>query len=416
MLTPWYRDLTRLQWTILAIAWLGWVFDIADTALFNFAKIPMLIEMLGAQGYRASGPQIEGYIQMVFLLGWSLGGLFFGALADRWGRVRTLALTISLYCLFTGLTALCQSPVQVGLVRFLTGLGIGGEWAAGAALVAEAFPDRARAPAASVLQTAAAVGPVLAATANQGLAHLTWRVLFLVGIAPAAVAVFVRLRLKEPDKERTRVATAPLAEVFGRPDLRRSAFVALAMGFAGIAGAGTVSFWLPNLVNAASLGMDKAAIAQRMSYATYTLHLGTLLGVFLFPALCERMGRRRAFTAFFVASPISIALAAWFSRSGDFNALLMAAPVLSFFSIGLTAGFALYFPELFPSRVRATGAGFAYNTGRILTAPVPTLTGTVIRSMGGNVGAGVVASGLVYLVGLAAIPFARETKGTTLPD
>ena len=414
MRTPWYRGLTTLQWTILAVAWLGWIFDIADTALFNFAKIPMLTEMLGAEGYKAHGVLIEGRIQTVFLLGWSLGGLVFGVLADRWGRVKTLVLTISLYCCFTGLTALCHTPVEVGVVRFLTALGIGGEWAAGAALVAEAFPDKARAPAASLLQTAAALGPVLAAIANQTLVHQSWRALFLVGIAPAFIAIFARLSLKEPSVATRKVEMLPLQTVFGNAVLRRNAFVALAMGFAGIAGAGTVSFWLPNLVKAASFGLDNVLIAQRMSYATYSLHVGTLIGVLVFPALCERFGRKPSFAAFFIFSPLSIAAVAWFSKAGDFNALLISAPFLSFFSIGLTAGFALYFTELFPSEVRATGAGFAYNTGRILTAPVPWLTGIVIGSSG-NVGLGVVLAGLVYLVGLAAIPFAIETKGQALP-
>ncbi len=416
MRTSWHQGLTKLQWTILAIAWLGWVFDIADTALFNFAKGPMLTEMLGPAGYKLNGPYYEGWILTIFLLGWSLGGLIFGVLADRWGRVRTLVLTISLYCLFTGLTALCHTPVEVAGMRFLTGLGIGGEWAAGTALVAEAFPDKARAPASSLLQTAAAIGPILAALANQGLAHVSWRALFLVGVAPAAIAIVARLSLKEPPRPELKADKSPLATVFGDPKLRRNALVALALGFAGIAGAGTVTFWLPNLVQAASQGLSAAALADRKSFATYTVHIGTFLGVLLFPWLCERFGRKRSFAAFFILSPISIALAAWISQTGDFKALLIAAPILSFFSIGLSAGFALYFPELFPAKVRTTGSGFAYNTGRILTAPVPLLTGMFIKARGGNVGAGVVAAGLVYVIGLGAIPFAPETKGEPLPD
>lgn len=410
------KGLSTLQWTLLAVAWLGWVFDIADTAIFNFAKIPMLTEMLGAQGYKDHGPMVEGLIMTVFLLGWSLGGLIFGVLADKWGRVRTLVLTISLYCCFTGLTALCKTPVEIGVVRFLTALGVGGEWAAGAALVAEALPDSARAGAAALLQTAAAVGPVLAALANQALANASWRWLFVVGIAPAVIAIVARIAVKEPERRRSDEAKAPLQTLFGEPGLRQRAFVALALGFAGIAGAGTVSFWLPNLVNAASAGLSKGEIAVRMSQATYSLHVGTLLGVLLFPAFCEKVGRRRAFTIFFILSPISIAIAALFSQSRDFTALLASAPLLSFFSIGLSAGFALYFPELFPSSVRATGSGFAYNMGRILNAPVPYLTGWVIGLVGGNIGVGVVYAGLVYLVGLAAIPFAPETKGLALPD
>ena len=384
------------------------MFDIADSALFALAKGPMLTEMLGSEpAYKANGPALEGTIQMIFLLGWSLGGLIFGIAADRWGRTKTLIVTILLYCLFTGLTALCHTPEQVMVLRFLTGLGIGGEWAAGAALVAEAFPDRSRAPAASVLQSAAALGPALAALANLGLAHQGWRVLFMIGVLPAIMTVFIRFKVghEEPEAVKTEEhEKIPLTELFQTPILRRNAFVALAMGFAGIAGAGTVTFWLPNLVKAASVGMDAAGIAQRQSYATFSMHAGTLLGVILFPWLCEKFGRRPSFALFFALSPISIWIAAQVAGDHSYTSLLLAAPIMSFFSIGLSSGFGLYFPELFPKRVRATGAGFAYNMGRILTAPVPKWTGDFIKAQGG----------CVFRIGLVALPFAKETKGEAL--
>lgn len=355
---------------------------------------------------------------MIFLLGWSLGGLIFGIAADRWGRTKTLIATILLYCVFTGLTALCHSPEQVMVLRFLTGLGIGGEWAAGAALVAEAFPDRSRAPAASVLQSAAAFGPALAAVANLGLAHQGWRMLFVMGVAPAIMTVFIRFKVgheeSAPQPVKEEPEKFPLTELFQDRKLRRNAFVALAMGFAGIAGAGTVTFWLPNLVKAASVGMSASIITQRQSYATFSMHAGTLLGVILFPWLCEKLGRRPAFALFFALSPVSIWIAAQVAGMNGYASLLLAAPIMSFFSIGLSSGFGLYFPELFPKRVRATGAGFAYNMGRILTAPVPKWTGDFIKAQGGNVGAGVIAAGMVFLIGLVALPFARETRGEAL--
>lgn len=413
---PWYRGLSRRQWLVLTVAWLGWVFDIADTALFNFAKVPMFTELLGKERYALDGTVVEGRVLSIFLLGWSLGGLVFGLVADRWGRTRTLVVTILIYCVLTGLTGLCHTVEQVALMRFLTALGIGGEWAAGAALVAETFPDRARAPAASVLQSAAAIGPALAALAALGLAHSGWRPLFFVGVAPAALVVLVRLGLRdvEPPRVQRGPAWTPLRELFGVRRLRRHAFVALVLGVVGIAGATTVTYWVPNLVMAASVGFSPAAIQQRTSYATLILHVGTLLGVMLFPALCERFGRRRSFAAFFVFAPLSIYAVAGLS-AGRFAGILALSPLMAFFAIGLSAGFALYFPELFPTRVRATGAGFAYNTGRILAAPVPPLTGEMIKRLGGNVGAGVAIAGAVYLVGLLALPFAPETRGQPLP-
>ena len=393
------------------------MFDIADTALFTFAKAPMLTEMLGKAGYAQRGPQVEGFIQMIFLLGWSFGGLVFGIVADRLGRTRALIWTILIYCAFTGLTVFCRTPGEVAVIRFLTALGIGGEWAAGAALVAEVFPDRSRAPAAAVLQSSAALGPALAALANLGLAEHGWRALFLVGLAPAIITVGLRFAVNDSpaaapqwDAEQN---NDPITALFSNPTTARYAIVALMMGFAGIAGAGAVTFWLPNLVASTCLGHPELVTA-RTSYATLAMHVGTLAGVCLFPWICERLGRKPSFALFFVASPLSIYLATHVASAGSFGSLLIAAPIMSFFSIGVSAGFGLYFPELFPSDIRATGCGFAYNVGRILTAPVPKWTGDFIKARGGDVGSGVMAAAMVYLIGLLALPFAPETRGRKL--
>ncbi len=199
---PWYRGLTRYQWLVLTVAWLGWVFDIADSAVFNLTKIPALTEMIGAAQYKIQGPAIEGRIQLLFLLGWSIGGLIFGILADRWGRTRTLVVTVLIYSLLTALTALAHSVEVLTWMRFFTALGIGGEWAAGAALIAEAFPDKARAPAAGLLQTAAAIGPILAALGNQAFSHETWRLMYLLGAFPALITVVIRFFVPEPERSK----------------------------------------------------------------------------------------------------------------------------------------------------------------------------------------------------------------------
>jgi len=413
---PWYRSLTRYQWFVLIVCWLGWMFDIMDTALFNFAKAPMLTEMLGgAKAYQGDGPQIEGLIQAVFLVGWALGGLVFGVLADRWGRTRTMVATILIYCLFTGLTAFCTTWQQVLVIRFLTALGIGGEWAAGAALLAEVLPDRARAPAAGLLQSAAAFGPLAAATLNLSLAFASWRWLFVAGILPAFVTVLIRWRVKEPARWEATSGDkrGSISELFSSPTLRRNALVAMVIGLVGIAGAGNTSFWLPNLVRSVSEGVDPSTLQQRVSYATYTMQIGTLLGVLIFPILCQKLGRRLAFATFFALSPIAV-LAVTLAAT-NFALVLLLGPVMAFFTIGLSAGFVLYFPELFPTRLRATGSGMAYNVARIGSAPVPWLTGLLIGGLGGAVGMGVAAAAMIYVVGLIALPFAKETKGEPLP-
>ncbi|MBV6503958.1 MAG: putative metabolite transport protein YjhB [Fimbriimonadales bacterium] len=394
---------------------MGWVFDIMDSALFNFAKAPMLKELLGQAGYEARGAAVEGVIFTVFLIGWALGGALFGYLADRWGRVKTMAVTILIYTLFTGLTALCATWEQVAVVRFITGLGIGGEWAAGAALVAEVFPDRARAAAASFLQSAAAIGPVFASLLNLAEPHFGWRFLFLAGIAPAAVVIVIRIWVRESEKWTAATTQKPkVTELWQKPPLRRNLIVSMLLGAVGIAAAANVSFWLPNFVASVSPGIPASDVQIRTSTATMVLHIGTLLGVFVVPWLCDKWGRRQTLLACMIASPISVLIT---SRAAhDFSTLLLFAPLMSFTTIGMSAAFVLYFPELFPTRLRATGAGAAYNVARILSAGIPLLTAAVIGSGTDKVGQGIATTALVLGMGVFVLWFAPETKGKPLPD
>lgn len=415
MAMGWTREITRYQWLVLLVAWFGWVFDIMDTALFNFAKVPMLTELLGAETYKAQGAIIEGRLLTVFLIGWSLGGVIFGVLADRWGRTRTMAVTILLYSLFTGLTIFCQTWEQVAVVRFVTALGIGGEWAAGAALIAEVFPDKARAPAAGFLQSAAAFGPVFAAIANLGISAENWRWLFLIGVAPALVVVIIRLYIREPARSAsTPSEKPPLADLFSNSTFRRNALIALVIGVVGIAGAQNISYWLPNLVKSVSEGFDANVVQQRMSYVTMVMHIGTLLGVLFAPWLCAQIGRRLTLLIFFVASPLSVIAATY--GGGTYSSLLLLAPLMSFFTIGVSGAFVLYFPELFASRVRATGIGIAYNVSRIVAAGVPILTASIMAGSTGGTAEGIWRTSIVLAVGILVLPLAPETKGKPLPE
>lgn len=413
----WFSGLTRYQWQVLLLAWFGWVFDIMDSALFNLAKIPMLTQMMGAERYKLEGSKVDGSLQMIFLLGWAIGGLFFGVLADRWGRTRTLILTILLYCAFTGLTALCRTPEQVAIVRFLTALGIGGEWAAGATLVAEVLPQRSRAGASSFIQSAAAFGPIFAALINLGLKGQAWQWLFVVGIAPAILCVFLRMGVKEPERQPHEKTQTPLREIFANPLWRRNAIVAMAIGVVGIAGAGTATYWAPNLVRAASEGLSKTVLDERLSQMTMISHVGTLLGVFLVPWLCTKIGRKLTIGGFFLLTPFVLLLGL---MNPTYEKLLLVLPFVNFFAIGVSAAFVLYFPELFPTKVRATGAGLAYNVGRLFAIPVPLITGVLIAQFGGPANGGVATAvtltGLIYVLGVAAVFFAPETRGLDLSD
>jgi MFS family permease len=182
----------------------------------------------------------------------------------------------------------------------------------------------------------------------------------------------------------------------------------------GVTGAGILPFWLPNLIKQAGAGLSPEATKQFLSLNTFTIHVGTLAGVLAFPILADRFGRRPMFAAFFIMAPLT----AWIALSGtpDLGRLLWALPISTFFSIGLSAGFVQYFPELFPSRLRATGSGLAYNSGRIVSAPVPAIMGGIMSGNGGNVALVVVVASGIYVLGLISLMFAPETRGAELPD
>ncbi len=403
------RDLTKHQKLVLLVAWLGWVFDVMDASLFAFTKTAMLTEMLPGVDVKDFAP-IEGRIQSWFLAGWALGGFVFGILADRWGRTQTLILTILLYCGFTGLTALCQTPDQVLIARFLTALGIGGEWAAGAALVAETVPNGFRAKAAAILQTAAAFGPILGSLANLALAGTSWRWMFVVGVAPALICFLIRMKAGEGQVSTVPAQATPIQSLFTDPKLRRNTIVAMALGLLGITIAGLFPFWLPNIVKDLMPGAEATAVRAQVSNATMILHIGTLAGVLLFPQLCERIGRRNAFGLFFAAVPLVLVVVKFTATS--LASLYLVLPLVSFFTIGMSAGFGLYFPELFPQAVRATGAGMAYNVGRVFSIPVPSFLGARIQAYG--VGQILWFAGILAILGFLTTRIAPETKGQEL--
>ena len=214
---PWWKDLTRYQWFVFVVASLGWLFDTMDQQLFNLARKPAVTELLaaGSTSPPSSGAVAEnaGFATMIFMIGWALGGIFFGILGDRIGRAKTMMLTVLCYSAFTGLSALSKGVLDFAVYRFLTGLGVGGQFAVGVALVAEVMSDRARPFALGLLQALSAVGNMMAAVASIALGKLeeagtigsAWRAMFLVGLAPAVLAIPIFLRLKEPERDRKSV-------------------------------------------------------------------------------------------------------------------------------------------------------------------------------------------------------------------
>jgi MFS family permease len=431
----WIRQVSRYQWTVLFVAWLGWVFDSMDGTLFSLVQKTSIIQLLGPN---ATDQEVGLYSSVVFsamLIGWALGGIIFGIVADYIGRTRALLITILIYSLFTGLSAAAGSWWQLAAFRFITGLGLGGEWAAGAALVAEVWPDRLRAKAGAILQSAAAVGYFLAAVTNLTVGVYSWRYVYLVGAAPALLVMLIRMLVKEPEKwvaannerkraksessDRTDAAGFTLKQLFG-PRLRRDTLTASSLAFVVLLALWGATMWIPSAIQgiakANTVGLAPHAaqryLAARASYGIMLLNAGSLFGYLSFGLLADRWGRRATFLFFFCGGLILFPVT--FLLVGGLSYVYALLPLLGFFTLGITSGFPIYLPELFPTQVRTTGVGFCYNLGRLVTAGGVFLTGYLVGAFGGSYAKAASAVSLVYVLGIVVLIFARETKGTQL--
>ncbi|HJQ70636.1 MAG TPA: MFS transporter [Blastocatellia bacterium] len=433
----WMGEVSRYQWLVLAVAWLGWVFDSMDGTLYSLVQKPSMTELMGPG---ASEATISFYSSAVFsatLVGWALGGVIFGVIADYIGRTKALVATILIYSLFTGLSAAADTWWQLAIFRFITGLGLGGEWAAGAALVAEVWPDRLRAKAGAILQSAAAFGYFFAAVINLSVGDLSWRYVYLVGALPAVFVLFIRMIVKEPEawlevRDRRRLARAEqassdhadelraftLKQLFG-PRLRRDTVVASLLSFVVLLALWGATMWIPAVVREIAIppaGLDERGVREYLnaqaSYAIMLLNGGALFGYLWFGPMADRFGRRAAFAFYFIGGVILFPLT--FLLTTNATQVFVLLPLVGFFTLGITSGFPIYLPELFPTHVRTTGVGFCYNAGRIITAGGVFLTGYLVGAFGGSYAKAASAVSLVYILGLFLLVFARETRGRRL--
>jgi len=518
----WWRLLNRYQWFVLAVAALGWLLDCMDQQLFNLARVPAMKDLLrntlppGATPQQLSSLVSEhaGYATAIFLLGWATGGLIFGVLGDRIGRAKTMLITILLYSGCTGLSAFATAFWDFALYRFLTGLGVGGEFAVGVALVAEVMPDKARPYALSLLQALSTVGNIGAAVTSMSLGHLeetgvlgnlggwpAWRWMFVVGAVPALLVVVVRRKLKEPDrwvqlKQNQTAAEAKklgdYGELFGNPNWKLPASIAgtllvtgillaflgpkawsaveifpgfsqlklvvtgfavaalgagiwcvyggggdttyrsravagLMLALAGVIGVWGIAFFSFDLVRSVLAkkfeleGIAGAELAGKLTFwagiTSMIQNLGAFLGIYTFGIVAQRMGRKPAFAIALVFAMFSVAGTFWFLK--DFADLWMVF-VMGFGTLALFGGYAVYFPELFPTRLRSTGTSFCYNVGRFVAASGPAalglLTGTIFKDTPEPLRYAGVTMCSIYIIGLLALPFAPETKGKPLPE
>ncbi len=444
---PWFTELTRYHWFVLIVAALGWLFDTMDQQLFNLARKPALTDLLGAAPGDPRINEYGAYATSIFIIGWATGGLVFGILGDRIGRARTMLLTILLYSLFTGLSALSRGWLDFAAYRFLTGLGVGGEFAVGVALVAEVMPDRARSHALGWLQALSAVGNIGAALINIGLGLAQgagslpadwkpWRIMFVIGAVPAFLAILIRTRLKEPERWQTAVASGEqkhkagsLRELFGDPVWRRHALVGLALAIPGVIGLWGIGFFSFDFIRAVfrdhykGPGVSDAEangqLTMFVGWVSVLQNIGGACGIYFFKFITQYTGRRPAFALAFILALLSTAGTFWFLK--DFSDVFWMIPIMGFCQLMIFGGYAIYFPELFPTRLRSTGTSFCYNIGRYVAAIGPFTMGALIAvfkdsgEIQGWRNTGVLMS-LFFLIGLVALPFAPETRGKPLPE
>ena len=438
--TSWHSELTRYHWFVLSVAIMGWMFDTMAQQLFNLARKPAIRELLGGKASAAAVDQQAAYVTCIFLIGWGLGGVIFGILGDRIGRAKTMMLTILCYTLFTGMSVFSVGVLDFGIYRFLCGFGVGGQFAVGVALVAEVVPERARPYALGMVQAFSAVGNMLAALTGivlglmeqSGTIAAAWRYEFLAGALPAPLAIVVFKKLKEPEQwlksraEKKRMGS--FAELLGDPRWRRNSIVGMLLAFSGVVGLWGIGFFSYDLFRPVlettfrAEGLSGAALAGKttvwIGVTSLLQNLGGFFGVYAYTYLAQYLNRRKAFAVSFLAAMGMTAYTFWNLKS--IADMLWMIPLMGFSQLMLFGGYAIYLPELFPTRLRSTGTSFCYTVGRIVAAFGPftlgVLTGSVFAGQAEPMRYAGVTMCLVFLVGLAALPFAPETKGQPLPE
>jgi MFS family permease len=355
----------------------------------------------------------------VFLLGGTVGGLFFGSLADRIGRRPTLALTILFYSIFSGLTFFATELWHIAALRFLVALGVGGEWAVAAALVAEVFPVRSRAHASGIFHATSVFGTWLAALAGLAVGS-EWRYAYLVGVIPAMLVFWVRVSVKEPERWQRAgrdERRGSFRELFGVARWAKPAIPGLLLAVVGLG-----TFWgvavagqdlTLDLLKRSGVTGETATRQAQFAYGIVQT-AGAGLGLFCFGPLAERLGRRGAFALMHLMALVMVPVTCYLPQS--YMQMLLVLPFFGFFTVGIHAGYAVYFPELFPDHLRATGVGVCFNGGRLLAAPILWLSGDLKAWTGDDLRLAVTLLGSLFLVGLGLIWFLPETKGKPLPE
>jgi MFS family permease len=410
---------------VLLATWLGGVFDGMDSSIFAIVLYPALSELLGTKSHAVVGPY-GSYIVALFMVGWAAGAMLFGTLADYIGRAKTMTITILLYASCTGLCALAHNWQELGFYRFLVGAGIGGEMGIGAVFLSECWPNKSRAFAVGLMATSLGFGYLLTATLNLWLGHLGWRTLFIAGVVPAFLTVYIRMKLKESDhftnaaKERTRILGTcvehrteeerehvkfTLLHLFTKEN-RYNTFMVSILACVAIICWWAVLAWIPAWVNQLT---GDLAIEQR-SHAMFAKDAGMILSGVLGGFLIKKFGYKLCIS--------TSMMLAFFTAVGMFYTTHSFQPVLLLW-IGSLGFFAhlpfvvlwMYIPELFVARIRSTAFGFSYNVGRFAAAIAVLASGQMIQAFNGSYALAASAVSAVYVVGAIASIFMPKTSG-----
>jgi MFS family permease len=417
--SPWYAGVTRYQWLVLVVASAGWAFDAFEGQLFNLTADQLLADILQTTEDKLIKPW-KDRLFAVFLVGGTLGGIAFGSLADRIGRRPTMVATILFYSVFSGLTYFATELWHVGALRFLVALGVGGEWAVAAALVAEVFPAKARAHASGIFHATSVFGTWLAALAGLAVGA-EWRYAYLIGVGPALLVLAVRVVIREPERWERAGATGKqlgsFRDLFGTWRWARSAMLGVLLAAVGLG-----TFWgvtvagqdlTRELLVRTGAGSDEASQNAKFAYGIVQA-AGGGLGLLAFGPLSERIGRRRAFALMHAAALLVVPATCYLPQT--YGQMLVALPLFGFFTLGIHAGYAVYFPELFPDHLRATGTGLCFNGGRLLAASVLLLSAWLKGQPGIDLRLAVTILAGLFAVGIGLVWLMPETRGQPLPE
>lgn len=500
----WWRYMKSYHWVVFILAACGWMFDTMDQQLFTASRADAMKDLLPALS-EAQRYNMGSWVTTIFIIGWAIGGLIFGVLGDRWGRAKTMGLTILLYAAFTGLSGLATTYTMFAVGRFLTGLGVGGEFAVGATLVAEVMPERSRAGALGMMQALSAVGNLVGAGMLGLIVPLWgWQGLYFVGTLPALIGVLAFIKIKEPEKWVAAKAAAlanpgdktkqfgSIKDLFCHPIWRRNVLVGISLAVAGVLGLWGAGFWssdliksiiptmtqtqkeyytqlvnadaatqqmmfqqmdaaqqdhfknlrmnleikprtpVENLLTAPLMesevkeikslipkGMDESSKTRLRSKALMLQQTGAFFGMYFFVIVAGRIGRRATFFGSLLMGWIAVTLVFLTFKSA--SQIWYLWPFLGFATLAPFGGYAVYLPELFPTRLRSTGISFCYNVGRFITAAGVLMLGSLAVVLDGKTAyAGFrLAAVLIacsYIIGIIALIWAPETVNKTLPE